>query len=185
MDKGDTATVIDEIESKIQLLHDPYDSQNPFKIVGEIPPDKEFPAGQVLGWKNPRFRGRRGWRGWKLMEWDDEYAGKDGEFLHNYLADPPEKLTDPAYTDNYVRRGDSILGRLDKRIFVSRMLKMQLDCAKNRGSLSDDEEISIGEGIKIVGTGMTEDMRPRQVEKRKDKVAHPAVSGIARPKKEK
>ena len=166
MDKGEQATFLDEIDKKISLLDDPYDIQSPLEIIGEIPPDDAHPQGQMLGWKNPVYRDRRGWRGWIPLEWGDQYTGDKGEKLKEYLVDPPEAWVMPDKIDSYVRRGDVLLGRIRKEIFVSRQLKAELECAKRRGALSDAQEQIIGEGIKIVGAGMQKDKQPRQIEKR-------------------
>jgi len=172
VEEGDIQVQRDEIADKLNVLYDPYDASNPYSIIGTIAPEPEkgFPQGQVLSWKYPRYRQIRGWRGWVPVVWDDEYCGKDGELLSNYIPDPPQRMGYQEHDDSYVRRGDLILCRLDKRIFVSRGLKMELESARQRGSLRDHEDEILSAGVKLVGAGMATDATPKKFSQ---KSAHP------------
>ena len=147
-------------EDQAQLLYDPFDSKNPFKVVGEIEPCEEYPEGAIVGWKSPAYRARRQWRGWTPFEYGDEYAGKDGANLHKYIPDPPPRL-DNTDLDNFVRRGDVILSRLDKRIWESRQAKRIMESQQNMGKAGSRANTVLGEGVEIVGQGVSKSQRPR------------------------
>ncbi len=147
-------------ESDATLLYDPYDTQNPFQICGEIEPCDEYPDGAVVGWKSPAYRERRQWRGWIPFEYGDQYTGKTGEHLTNYIPDPPPRI-DGEGLDNYVRRGDVVLARLDKRIFESRQAKRVLESQRNMGKAGSRAKTVLGEGVEIVGRGVSKSQRPR------------------------
>jgi hypothetical protein len=161
MDGGKTEVTRDEINRAMSTLYDPYDVKDPFAIRADIPPDAEFPEGQVLQWKSPRYRERRGWRGWLPMQWGDKYA-PDREALSKFLPDAPERMIGPDQVDSYIRRGDLILSRIDKRIKTSRDLKRELLSAQQRGAYQSGQEETIREGLRIVGKGLQRDEHPRQ-----------------------
>ncbi len=147
-------------ESQAQVLYDPYDSKNPFKIVGEIPKCDEYPEGAIVSWKSPAYRARRQWRGWIPFEYGDEFTGKSGEKLEQFIPDPPPRM-DNATLDNFVRRGDVILARLDKRIYESRQAKRIMESQRNTGKAGSRAKTVLGDGVEIVGHGLKPSERPR------------------------
>lgn len=157
-DASDDEPLFDE--SQAQLLYDPYDSKNPFKIIGEIASDDDYPNGAVLRWCSPAYRAKRTWRGWTPFEYGDKYTGKDGELLSQYIPDPPPRM-DNEGLDNYVRRGDVILSRLDKRIWESRQAKRMMDSQRNQGRAGSRAKTVLGDGVEIVGQGLRRSERPR------------------------
>lgn len=146
-------------ESAATMLYDPFDAKNPFKIIGHIEPDDEYPEGAVVGWKSPAYRERRQWRGWHPFTYGDKYTGKDGELLSKYVPDPPRRMENEKL-DNYIRRGDVILARLDKRIWESRQAKRILDSQKNEGKAGSRARTVLGEGVEVVGRGVSKSHRP-------------------------
>lgn len=142
------------------LLEDPFDNHNAFKIHGEIEPCDEYPKGAVVQWKNPEYRARRTWRGWVPFEWGDEYTGKDGEHLHKYIPDPPKALAGPDRVDNHVRRGDVVLARLDKEIFLARQQNRIATSRKKMGQSTDGRTTVLADGVEIFGPGATDSRRP-------------------------
>jgi len=101
------------------VAYDPFDAQNPHRILAD-------PPGFKLGWKNPLYRdGNRGWRGWLAVTYDSEI----GRNLKRYLLDPPRKMEHAV--DNYVRRGDSILCYLEADIWNARQQR-RTDLASRR-----------------------------------------------------
>jgi hypothetical protein len=147
-------------EEEVEVLYDPYEGQNAFAIRGEIEPNDEFPYGQVLSWKSPTMRNARQWRGWIPLEYGDQYTGKDGELLTNYIAEPPPMLAGPARIDNYVRRGDVVLSRLDKRIWDSRQRMRVLKQQERQGLLKDKRIKVLAGGVALTGDGLQESERP-------------------------
>ena len=156
--RDDDEDDIDELE-KVVLLNDPYQSQNPFKIHGEIEACDEYPSGAVLRWISPTYRERRTWRGWVPMQYGDEYTGENGELLNRYIPDPPPILANQP--DSYVRRGDVILGRIDKRIWESRQAQRLLESRKRMGKATSKARTVLGDGIELFGPGATPSRRPR------------------------
>lgn len=151
----------DDIMSGAELLYDPYDSKNPFKVIGHIEPNDEYPEGAVVGWKSPTYRARRQWRGWTPFRYGDQYTGKNGEKLSDYIPDPPPMLEGTGELDNYVRRGDVVLARLDKRIWESRQAKRILDSQRNMGQAGSRARTVIRDGVEVVGRGVSKSQRPR------------------------
>jgi hypothetical protein len=147
-------------ESEATLLYDPFDSKNPFKVIGEIAPDDEYPNGAIVAWKSPAYRARRQWRGWVPFSYGDAYTGKNGELLTKYIPDPPPMI-DHQGLDSYVRRGDVVLARIDKRIWESRQAKRVLDSNRNLGKAGSRAKTVLGEGVEIVGQGISKSQRPR------------------------
>jgi hypothetical protein len=147
-------------ESEATLLYDPFDSKNPFKVIGEIEPDDEYPNGAVVAWKSPAYRARRQWRGWTPFTYGDRYTGKNGEGLTKYIPDPPP-LIDSDGLDSYVRRGDVLLARLDKRIWESRQTRRIMESNRNRGKAGSRAKTVLGDGVEIVGQGISKSQRPR------------------------
>ena len=155
-DSGDTDTDIGPV-----LLHeDPFDSHNAFRVHGEIEPCVEYPHGAVVQWKNPEYRARRTWRGWIPFEWGDEYTGKKGELLTQFIPDPPKALLGPDKLDNYVRRGDVVLARLDKNIWLARQEKRILESQKRMGLAGSARKTVLSDGVEIVGPGLGDSHRP-------------------------
>lgn len=160
MEDGKEEVTRDEINRAMEVLYDPYDVQDPFKILKEIPPDETDPDGQVLQWKSPRYRERRGWRGWIPIQWEDQYGTT--EILSKYLNEPPTRMVGPDKVDSLVRRGDLVLARLNKRIWQSRQLKRELLSAQQRGAFEMGQETIIRDGLRIVGKGLQRDENPKQ-----------------------
>jgi len=156
IDTGDNDTDIGPV-----LLHeDPFDNHNAFRIHGEVEPCAEYPHGAVVQWKNPEYRSRRQWRGWIPFEWNDPYSGKDGKLLTNYIPDPPKALQGPDKIDNYVRRGDVVLARLDKNIWLARQEKRILESQKRQGIAGSNRKTVLSDGVEIVGPGVKDSHRP-------------------------
>ena len=148
-------------EPEAEVLYDPYYSRNPYQIIGEIPPDKNYPAGQVLGWKNEKHREeRRGWRGWIPMVYGDEYTGEDGKFLPKYIIDPPPRLEGSSKMDNNVRRADSLLCRLDKRIFDARQKRRETLGNRNVSTAGSSGTKVLRDGVEVTGAGLQKQARP-------------------------
>jgi hypothetical protein len=154
-----------------RLQADPYANANPYafkedenlppseRMRGFIPPDDDYPEGQILRWVNPVIREKRGLRGHIMMEWSDPYiAGKDiaetRANLAKYLPDPPDKFAHS--DDNFVTRGDSILARLDKAIFDSRQLQRQVKADANMRAAAAAEHAG------LEGEGLTDDKPTRR-----------------------
>lgn len=147
-------------ENQAQLLYDPYDSKNPFKVIGEIAKCDEYPDGAIVAWKSPTYRARRQWRGWVPFEYGDEFTGKNGELLTQYIPDPPPRIDNDGL-DNFIRRGDVILARLDKRIWESRQAKRVMESQRNMGKAGSRAKTVLGDGVEIVGRGVSKSERPR------------------------
>ncbi len=98
-DSDDTLPTAKTTYGEPRMVKDPFSRQNPHKIIAH-------PAGFRLSWKNPKFRGTRGWQGWVKIQWDDEI----GQNLDRYILDAPSRMEHDI--DNYVRRGDAMLCRL-------------------------------------------------------------------------
>jgi hypothetical protein len=150
---GHAAAVREEIESKIKLLDDPFSIQRPYKIDGEIAPDEAHPKGQVLRWLNMKSRDQRGWRGWTVLKYGDEYTGKTGELLKAYIPDPPNLMAGQAKEGVEVRRGDAVLGRLPKELYVARQLRRELASAHARGEYTTSQDKIIREGLSLISGG--------------------------------
>jgi hypothetical protein len=160
----------EEIEPEAEILYDPFYSKNPFKIIGEIPPNEEAPGGQILAWKNPKHRQeRRGWRGWIPLEYGDKYTGDNGELLSNYIPDVPPRLEGSSKVDNYVRRADCVLCRIKKEWFEARQQQRMIDSQRNVKREGSSKTIELGEGIRVVGPGLREQKRPSGGFKRGEK----------------
>lgn len=148
-------------EPEAEVLYDPYYSKRPYQIIGEIPPDANYPEGQVLGWKNESHREqRRGWRGWIPMEYGDQYTGEDGVHLSKYIVDVPPRLEGSAKIDNNVRRADSLLCRLDKRIFVSRQKRRETLAKRNVSQAGTSRTNVLRDGVSVTGDGLRSQARP-------------------------
>lgn len=150
------------VEPEADIIHDPYEGHNAFAILKEIPEDDEFPKGQILGWKNPDYRSRRNWRGWIPIEYGDKYAGKNNELLTEYLVEAPERMVGPDAIDNYVRRGDVVLARLDKRIAESRARKRVIKSRRKAMAASQGGIQVLRDGVELVGEGATRARNPRK-----------------------
>lgn len=156
----------DVIGEAISVLSDPYDLQSPFRITKDIPPDDEYPEGQVLRWLGVRWRESRTLRGWKPLQWGDKYTGKHGEKLREYIGDPPERMQGPDQIDSYIRRGDTFLGRLDKRIWHARRAKPVLEDARRLGGLQEGQTVKLGTGVYLTGDGIKKDTEITKREER-------------------
>jgi len=124
-----TEPVADTPVGDPNVFYDPYDSQNPHKILAD-------PPGFKLGWKSPLYRdGHRGWRGWRAVEYDDEI----GRNLKRYLLDPPRRMEHAI--DNYVRRGDTILCFLDANVWEARQRQRTDAAARRAGEHAKDMRV--------------------------------------------
>jgi hypothetical protein len=137
------------IDQHLAVLDDPYFAQRAFRITEIIPPDDEYPLGQKLSWKNMKHRDRSGYKGWIPIEWDDKY----GKQVQKWIPDPPAKWQGPDKMDNIVRRGDSILCRLDMKYWNARQLRRELLAARDRGMLEEGQDVEIRRGVKLTGAG--------------------------------
>ena len=156
-------------EPKAEIERDPYYSKNPYMLIGEIPPDQAYPEGQVLGWKNEKHREqRRGWRGWNPMSYGDKYTGKDGSLLSTYVVDPPPRLEGSTKMDNWVRRADTVLCRLDKRIFEARQVRRETTSKRNTVVSGSGKTKVLRDGIELVGSGLRDQARPAGGYKRRE-----------------
>jgi hypothetical protein len=147
-----------------KVVHDPYDTQNPFAIIGRLPPDDESESGWVLGWKSPRLRqgSAMGWKGWIPVEYGDRFAGPNGELLKPYLPDAPMRMQGPDHVDNYVRRADLILARIQADLFDTRQMKSAMESQQMVADLKQDEgrQVDTVEGVTSLGSGRKKDPRP-------------------------
>lgn len=157
---GKKQSDLEQIEKALAVLEDPFDSQNARKIIGEIPPDEECPEGQVLRWVSPRYREVRGLRGWEPLQWGDQYTGEKGEKLKGIIPEVPRFIQGADHLDSYVRSGDVILARLDKRIWNARQTKRVLEDARRKGQLNVTEPIRLREGVYLTGDGIKTDSEP-------------------------
>lgn len=149
-----------DVTPDLDLLYDPYDSQNPLHIAKNIEPNAKFPEGQKLSWKSEKIRQYKGWKGWIPVRWDDEY----GKNIGDYLSDAPMRMEGSENLDGYVRRGGLVLCRLDMRIWKSRNAKRELKDAQQRGKGQDVMRNLFGRhGVNITGEGVSDDDRPRHV----------------------
>jgi hypothetical protein len=151
---------LDDLDAEV--LFDPWDSQDPFVIIGNIPPDEKYPKGQALAWKNPILRNQSaniGWKGWIPLEYGDPYTGENGEMLTEYLQEAPARLEGTKNLDNMVRRGDSILCRLDMRAWMRRQIEREAKSLEMRNALRriSEDEARVG----ITGEGLVDQEVPR------------------------
>lgn len=148
-----------KLPKEVVVPYDPWDIHNPYDIIGEIPPDANFPNGQVVAWKNPTMRNDSsiGWRGWRPFKYGDEYTGPEGEKLADYIPDPPVRMEGRQHMDSYVRRGDIILCRLDKVLHDTRrtLRELRSDAARGRVVLTYARP-----GTAVIGEGITNSERP-------------------------
>ena len=158
------------VDAELALLYDPFDVQNALAFKLEpvldrhgdftghyktviIPPDEDFPEGQVLGWKSPRYRADEGWQGWQEILYGDKYAGEHNELLKNYIVNPPVP-GEGENIDRYIRRKGLVLARLDKRIADARARKRELENAKRRGVYRSARPTQVARHVSIVGKGL-------------------------------
>jgi hypothetical protein len=139
-------------EVSFDIIRDPYDQHDPYFIKAFIPPDDDFPKGQALSWKNEAYRSGGRWRGWTLMTYDDPYY----KFLEDCIPDPPKKIEGSTKMDNYIRRQDLILCRLDKRLFDARQYK-RIKKSDEARRISSREVVETPTGISVWGPGCEKD----------------------------
>jgi len=151
--KPETKPVAKKPEVKFDIVRDPFDQHDPFVIHGSIPPDDEFPEGQALSWKSESYRSGGRWRGWKPMTWDDPYR----DHLKDCIADPPKYMESGMKVDNYIRRADLILCRIDKRIFDLRQ-KKRVQKSDERRRITSREDIPAPSGLSERWKGMGDGM---------------------------
>lgn len=144
-----------------RVSKDSFARQNPYRILKRLPGNDEFPEGFQLCWLNPALRNSSmGWQGWQLIQYGDSVAGENGELLAEYLGDIPAREFGPDRVDNYVRRGDSVLGYLPGRWYDERQ---QASADESRALV---EGLAVPEGEKLmknvttIGGGMIADDRP-------------------------
>lgn len=151
---------LDDLDAEV--MFDPWDSQDPFAIIGIIPPDAKYPQGQALSWKNPRLRDKSaniGWKGWIPLEYGDPYTGVTGELLSDYLQEAPARLEGTANMDNVVRRGDAVLCRIDLRAWMKRQIEREAKHLEMRNALTRTSEEEARAGIS--GTGLQDQVMPK------------------------
>jgi len=154
------ADIPPDFKPEAKLTHDPYAGHNALDIIGDIPANAEYPAGQALAWKSPRYRATRGMRGWIPLKWGDEYTGEEGELLSQYIPEAPPRMLEQEKMDSYIRRGDVILCRIDKALFDFRQEDREAQAAKRRGT-HDAITHTDRRGVSVVGEGFTSDANPR------------------------
>lgn len=142
---------LDIIERELKLLHDPFTTQNPLKILAH-------PPGKRLGWKSPELRKSRRMRGWTFVQWGDEI----GRGLQEYIGEPPPRIAEHEQSDSLVRHGDLCLAWIDEEIYHSRVRRAELLSARARGQLSDNQSKMLAKGVVLGPGGLTEDTTPLQ-----------------------
>jgi len=160
-EKGDIAkaeTAGEVIERFVKVYKDPYESHAPHKILKDLPPDKDGPEGYKLGWKQTKKRQERGWNGWEACKWSDPWFGKDGKNLGEFVSDPPMRYQGADQIDEYIRRGDTVLCRLNMLWWKARTMRPVVESLKRKqaaGSQAPMEtEIT---GTELFGPGMQDD----------------------------
>lgn len=152
------------IDTVPKLMYDPYDLRQDFLgIVGEIEPCSEYPDGAVAKWINPNLRNRSAaWAGWEPFMYGDAFTGDDGQLLGQYITAAPMRMQKPGEIDNYVRRSDLILCRLDKTLWVARGFNREarnsLQRAKGADSLRHTKPNQ--HGVSLTGEGLVDSKRP-------------------------
>jgi len=155
-----------EVEREVETLVDPYAEDAPLRIDGGIPADPNFPEGQVLKWLNAEARERQGrWRGWRVMQWGDQYTGKpeDGKLREYGMPDPPAMMVSGTKMDSAVRRGDLVLGRLDAKIYKARCALSIQRANANRAAASQFTTTIHHPGAALVGAGLQDDPNTRAI----------------------
>lgn len=144
------------VQPKVELLHDPYDVQNPLSIIKDMPPSDGYPMGQKLSWKDPQWRDdSRGWQGWIPIRFEDDID------LTDFIPDPPRRLMGEQEMDGYVRRCGLVLARLDMRIFKARDQKRERKSDEARGLLNPADPVLFErEGISITDEGSHSEAKP-------------------------
>lgn len=152
-------------DAEVALEHDPYDEQkNAFAFKNDrFPPDNESPTGWVISWKSPKYRERRGWRGWIPLQYGDPFVGKNGENLDDHIFEPPKQLQGPGEIDSYVRRADLILCKIEAGVYDARQLNRERRAAKRRKGLMKQYTTPIRTGVTPTGPGLSEDPNPKYV----------------------
>lgn len=147
-----------EEDVEIDIYRDPYNLHDPWCILKPLPPSENFPEGRMLYWLNPKHRETRGFKGWRILHYGDPEVGKNGERLEGYVSDPPQRLQHQTGTE--VRRGDSVLGVIDKRIFDQRQWERIKKCEKRRRVHTGSRPVVTETGIRIEGPGLEDERRP-------------------------
>lgn len=163
---GTVAMDMQLIEEELKMLDDPFESQDPLGIFGEIPGDENSPDGYVLRWLSPALRETRGMRGWEWMRWGDEYTGADTKKLQSYgIPDPPAYMQAAQNDDdNLVRRRDVALARLPKKLWQTRQDRRVLESARQLSNLDESTRDRIRarhRGVVPVGDGLKKDKTRR------------------------
>lgn len=123
---------------RASIVHDPFAGKNPMHIAAH-------PAGKRLYWLNPRFREHYGMRGFQFVKYSDAI----GRNLTKYIPDPPSKMEGSAHRDDFVRRGDSILGWIPIGVWEARQ-ERRTDRAGKK--LTDANKSGRDKGL--IGQGM-------------------------------
>ncbi|HUW33540.1 MAG TPA: hypothetical protein VM223_18175 [Planctomycetota bacterium] len=136
-------------QPKVELLHDPYDVQNPLSIIKDMPPSDGYPMGQKLSWKDPQYRDNsRGWKGWIPIRFEDEID------LTEFIPDPPQRFMGETEMDGFVRRCGLVLSRLDMRIFKARDASRERKSDEMRGLTTSAAPVIFDrDGIRIDDEG--------------------------------
>jgi hypothetical protein len=154
------------VDTVPKLMYDPFDIRQDFLgIIGEIDACDEYANGAVVKWINPELRNRSSaWSGWEPMCYGDAYTGENGELLSQYITAAPMRMQRSGPIDNYVRRSDLILCRLDKSLWIARGFNREARNALQRAKGSDSLRHTkpIQHGVSLTGEGMTDSKRPDQ-----------------------
>ncbi len=132
---------------------------DPYENTDDAHEIKAQPEGYRLYWCNPNYRERRGWRGWVPVEYDSEI----GRNLSAYLNDPPIKMEGSKNFDNWVRRGaDSVLCYMPIGMWTRRQDVKREKNMRKLGSVRNQSNRSIRDGVSTYGPGLTDSVRPRK-----------------------
>jgi hypothetical protein len=147
-----------------RVVSENFSQQDPFNIVGRIPPSEpgDPECGWVLGWKSERLRNGSGmgWGEWEPLEFGDRFTGDNGEKLKPYIPDAPRRMRGPDRLDNLVRRADVILCRIVADIFDA---KQNAGAAKSQArvaGLTIPDGTEVLPGVTTIGSGRKTDTSP-------------------------
>ncbi len=147
-----------------RVVSERFEDQDPFTVIGRIPPSEpgDPECGWVLGWKSERLRNGSGlgWGEWEPLEFGDRFTGENGEKLKPYITAPPRRMKGPDRIDNWVRRADTVLCRIEADIFDA---KQAASAAKSRArveGLQVPDGTEVLPGVVTIGGGRKADPRP-------------------------
>lgn len=147
-----------------RVVSENFSQQDPFDIVGRIPPSEpgDPESGWVLGWKSERLRNGSGmgWGEWQPLEFGDRFTGENGEKLKPYVPEAPRRMRGPDRLDNMVRRADVILCVIPADVFDK---KQAAGAQKSRArveGLAIPDGTEVLPGVHAFGGGRKVDTRP-------------------------